>query len=213
MRRTLTATLAAAILAATFFFGGATSALAHGHTNVGDYELVIGFRNEPAYVGEPNGLDLRVTNTKTGEPVTGLEETLKATLVFGGSSRELAIEPRWGQEGAYTAQVIPTETGDYTWKIVGDIEGTPVDVEMSAGPETFSSIESKSAVAFPAAEPTAAELQAQVAAAQRQAQTALTIGIVGVALGLVGAALGFLGLRGRSQLALVAQAGERSSAR
>lgn len=49
---------------------------AHGVTQVGDYELVIGFHNEPAYQGEPNGLDLFVTNTTTNERVNGLEETL-----------------------------------------------------------------------------------------------------------------------------------------
>ena len=46
-----------------------TTVFAHGRTQVGDYELVIGFRNEPAYQGEPNGLDLSVTNTATNEPV------------------------------------------------------------------------------------------------------------------------------------------------
>ena len=32
----------------------ASIASAHGHTEVGDYTLVIGFHNEPAYQGEPS---------------------------------------------------------------------------------------------------------------------------------------------------------------
>lgn len=38
----------------------ASTALAHGHVEAGDYEIEIGFLNEPAYQGEPNGLDLKV---------------------------------------------------------------------------------------------------------------------------------------------------------
>jgi hypothetical protein len=166
------------------------SVLAHGHTDVGDYELVIGFHNEPAYQGEPNGLDLFVTNMKTKEPVNGLENTLKVEIIYGASKQELKMETQWGQDGAYTAYVLPTQTGDYTWHIWGDIEGTPVDVSMTSSPDTFSSIEPKSAVAFPAPEPTPNELR-------NQAQLALTIGIVGAVLGAIGIILGYLAMRAR----------------
>jgi hypothetical protein len=163
---------------------------AHGHTEVGDYELVIGFHNEPAYQGEPNGLDLFVTNIKTEEPVNGLEETLHVEIIYGASKQELTMEAQWGQDGAYTAYVLPTEAGDYTWHIWGDIDGTPVDVSMTSSPDTFSSVEPKSAVAFPAAEPT-------LTALRDQAQLALTIGIVGAILGVIGIIMGFLGMRAR----------------
>ncbi len=167
------------------------SVSAHGVTQVGDYELAIGFHNEPAYQSEPNGLDLFVTNMTTSEPVNGLEETLQVEIIYGASKKELDLEPQFGQDGAYTAQVIPTEEGDYTWHIWGDIEGTPVDVSMTSSPDTFGSVEPKSENAFPAAEPTLSELRAQ-------AQRALTIGIVGAMLGAIGIAIGFLGLRRRS---------------
>ena len=68
----------ALLLAALLIPFTASVASAHGHTTVGDYELVIGFHNEPAYQGEPNGLDLFVTNTKTKENINGLADTLKA---------------------------------------------------------------------------------------------------------------------------------------
>src|SRR5688500_6072888 len=171
MKRSISITLTLAAIALFALFAPARPALAHGHITVGDYELVIGFRNEPAYQGEPNGLDLSVTNTKTGAKVNGLEETLKAAISFGGSTKELEIEAQWGQEGAYTAAVLPTREGDYTWRIFGTIEGTPVDVSMTSGPDTFGSVEPKAVVAFPSAEPTAAELGAQLAAAEQQART------------------------------------------
>jgi hypothetical protein len=167
------------------------TAAAHGVTTVGDYELVIGFHNEPAYQGEPNGLDLFVTNMTTNEPVNGLEETLRVEIIYGASKKELTMETQFGQEGAYTAHVLPTEAGDYTWHIWGDIEGTPVDVSMTSSPDTFSSVQPKSDTAFPAAEPTLSELQ-------QQSQMALTIGIIGAVLGLIGIVAGFLGMRRRS---------------
>jgi hypothetical protein len=191
--------LAVALLTAALLIPFTLStALAHGHTTVGDYELVIGFHNEPAYQGEPNGLDLFVTNTKTNERVNDLADTLKVEIIFGSSKKELKVEPQWGQDGAYTAYVQPTVAGDYTWHIWGDIKGTPVDVSMTSSPETFSSIEAKSVVAFPAPEATPAELQAQAAAAQQAAQMALIVGIVGAVLGIVGIVVGVMGLRARS---------------
>ncbi|HEU5014388.1 MAG TPA: hypothetical protein VFT66_17830 [Roseiflexaceae bacterium] len=175
--------------------------MAHGHTEAGDYEIVIGFHNEPAYQGEPNGLDLFVTNKKTGEKVNGLEDTLKAEISFGGSKKELKLRAQWGEDGAYTADVLPTEAGDYTWHIWGDINGAPVDVSMTSSPTTFGSVEAKNTVAFPASEATPAELQAQTSAAQHAAQTALLVGIVGIIFGVIGTIVGILGLRSRTKAA------------
>ena len=181
------------VLSALFSTGG--TALAHGRTEVGDYELVIGFSNEPAYQGEPNGLDLFVTNTKTKEKVAGLEKTLKAEIIFGASKKELELRPQFGTVGDYTTDIIPAAAGDYTWHIFGTIEETPVDVSMTSGPDKFGAVEPKSSVAFPAAEPTSAELKADAAAAAQTAQTALMVGGLGVLLGLVGTIIGLMGMR------------------
>jgi hypothetical protein len=173
----------------------AARTFAHGQTEVGDYELVIGFHNEPAYQGEPNGLDLFVTNTTTGELVNGLEESLNVEIIYGSSTRELEMRAQFGQEGAYTADVLPTEAGDYTWHIWGDIEGTPVDVSMTSSPDTFGAVEPKSDVSFPNPEPASADMMAQADAAAQSAQTALIVAIAGVILGLVGVVVGFMGFR------------------
>ena len=186
-------------------------ASAHGRTTVGDYELVIGFHNEPAYQGEPNGLDLFVTNTKTQEKVNDLADTLKAEIIFGDTKKELTIEAQWGQDGAYTAHVLPTEAGDYTWHIWGEIEGTPVDVSMTSGPETFSAVEPKSAVAFPAAEATPAELRAEAAAAAQTARIALIVGGGGTLLGLAGTVAGLMGLRARRRPSIPAGEPQRAA--
>jgi hypothetical protein len=195
MKRTSVSVCVALLAATALLLVAGGSALAHGQTQVADYELEIGFHNEPAYQGEPNGLDLFVTNTKTGEKVNGLEETLQAEIIYGSSKKEVTLEPQDELDGAYTASVLPTATGDYTWHIWGTIEDTPVDVSMTSSPDTFGSVEPKSALAFPAAEPSAAELQAQATAAAQTARMALVAGLVGVVLGAGGLIVGFLGLR------------------
>jgi hypothetical protein len=195
VKRTWVSICAAVLAATALLWVAGGSALAHGQTEVGDYELEIGFHNEPAYQGEPNGLDLFVTNTKTGEKVNGLEDTLQAEIIFGSSKKEVTIEPQDELDGAYTASVIPTATGDYTWHIWGTIEDTPVDVSMTSSPDTFGSVEPKSELAFPAAEPSTVELQAQAAAAAQTARMALIAGLVGVVVGVGGLIVGFLGLR------------------
>lgn len=197
MNRSLRLLAPALLLVALLLPFTASVASAHGHIEVGDYELVIGFHNEPAYQGEPNGLDLFVTNKKTGEKVNDLADTLKAEIIFGSSKKQFTLEPQWEEDGAYTAYVLPTEMGDYTWHIFGDIKGTPIDVSMTSGPDTFGAVEAKSAIAFPAAEATPAELRAQAAAAARTAQIALLVGGGGALLGVAGLVVGFMGLRAR----------------
>jgi hypothetical protein len=123
-------------------------AAAHEHRHVGEYELVVGFRSEPAYVGLLNGLDLQV-HDHDGEPVEGLADALNVTILYGDQSQELTLRAVWGRPGVYTADVIPTETGTYSFHITGMIEGEAVDETFTGGPETFSEVQPISALEFP----------------------------------------------------------------
>lgn len=191
--RRIVAGIAAAGVSLLFALNGI--ALAHAPVEAGDYTLVIGFHNEPVLQGEPNSLDLFVTNTKTGKKINGLEKTLKAEIIFGSHTKEVELEPREDEEGAYGAAILPTKAGDYTWHIFGDINGTPVDVKMTSSPTTFESVTPKSDISFPDDEPATTDVQAASAAAAQSAQTAMIVGIVGAVLGLVGTILGFMGWR------------------
>jgi hypothetical protein len=170
-------------------------ALAHGKSTVGDYELTIGFHNEPVIQGEKNSLDLFVVNTKTNEKINGLDQTLHAEIIFGTHKKELPLYPQEDQDGAYAADVIPTRVGDYTWHIWGDIKGTPADVSMTGSPTTFGTVDPKSGISFPDVEPSTAALADQARAAGQSAQTALIVGIAGVVLGLAGIAMRVMGLQ------------------
>ena len=185
----------ACLIVFILLLGPSISALAHGTTQVGDYELEIGFLNEPVYQDVPNGLDLIVTNTKTNEAVNGLENSLQVEIIHGASKKTLKLAPQDGVDGAYTADVIPTETGDYTWHVFGKIGDTPVDVSMTSAPDTFSPVEPKSGASFPGTQPSTAELSSQTAAATNTAQTALILSGIGAVLGLAGLVVGFMALQ------------------
>jgi hypothetical protein len=86
---------------------------------------------------------------EAGEPVVGLDQTLKAEVIFGDQKMELTLEPRWQTPGAYDAYFFPTAAGDYTFHIFGEIEGTAVDESFTSSPEGFSSVEAREELEFP----------------------------------------------------------------
>lgn len=149
-----------ALIAALLPFGAA----AHERREVGDgqYQMVVGFLDEPAFAGLKNGLDLRVTNltavaTPEGEaaegaaggPVEGLAGTLQAEVIRGDQTMALPITPRFGEPGAYRSVFFPMEEGDYTFHIFGEIEGVAIDETFDSGPETFGPVEAVDPLQFP----------------------------------------------------------------
>lgn len=69
-------------------------ALAHESVTVGDYEIEIGWVDEPAIVGQQNAIAINVSNTSSGEPQPVEDvSSLTVTVSYGGQSKELTLEP------------------------------------------------------------------------------------------------------------------------
>ena len=170
-------------------FAGTLSA--HEHRHVGDYNFVVGFTNEPAIVEQPNGLELRITtgHGDNPEPVEGLANTLNAEIIIGDQRLPLEIRPQYNVPGAYTADVIPTEHGTYSFRIYGTIDGTQIDETFTGGPDTFSEVAGRNAMTFPNQVDTVGSVQETANDASDTAGTAMMLGIAGIAFGLLGAAL------------------------
>jgi hypothetical protein len=144
-----------------FFAGGliglaafAAAAAAHEHRTVaGRYEAVVGFLKEPAFSGEMNGLDLRVT--ENGAPVEGLEATLRAEVALpdGSQAMPLKLRTRYKQPGQYAAYFLPARPGPYVFRIQGEIKGAALDETFESGPGRFADVEDAGALAFPRAVP------------------------------------------------------------
>jgi hypothetical protein len=139
-------------------------ASAHTHIHVGDFELSIGWANEPTYVGVPNGVEITVSD-HDGQPVTDLGAGDITVIVSTAdqSTEALPLEPAFvvdvfGTPGQYVADLLPTVPGDYTFKFAGSLREETVDVTVTSGEDTFSPVQSSTDVEFPVKVPTLAEV-------------------------------------------------------
>lgn len=178
------------VVSSLAIFGG--TAAAHERRSVGPYQLVVGWLNEPAYVGLVNSLDLRVSDTRVtpARAVEGLEKTLTVDVQTGGlAPLPLALTARFGTPGAYNGYAMPTATGTYIFHIKGKVESLDVDEKFESGPGRFGDIEPTTALQYPTKVPAAdevgtrlADLQSGVDQTRLLSAAAVIIGIV--ALGL-----------------------------
>jgi hypothetical protein len=170
-------------------------AYAHERRDVGKYQFVVGFLNEPAFQDEPNGIDLAVTDRDTQQPVEGVDKTLKAAIAFGGGQpRELRLRARFGMPGKYAADLIPTRSGTYVFIFTGEINGQTINERFESGPGRFNDVEAATALHFPVAELTAAEMGSRLEAARQAAAEARTFGMIGTGVGALGLLAGLGGL-------------------
>lgn len=197
MYRALSAASTIVIVVASMLLYSGT-AYAHERRMVGPYQFVVGWLNEPAYLGQLNSLDLRITDTRQNPaaPVTGLEKTLTADLAAGGlAPYTLTVSARFGTAGAYNGWVMPTVKGTYIFHIKGKIDTQDVDEKFTSGPNTFGDIEDTAALQYPVKVPVADDLGKKLDATQSGVDQTRIIAILGLVFGVL--ALGGATLFGR----------------
>lgn len=177
------------VVLAALALAGLTPGVASAHERraVGDYTFVVGFLKEPAFEGEPNGIDLRVS--RGDQAIEGLEQTLKAEVIVGGQSMPVPLRPRFRQPGAYDGDFVPTRAGSYTFRFTGTVDGQAVDERFESGPGRFNDVQALTPLQFPDKVPTTAELMRAVQAADSRATTATTLAVAGLIIGALGVAL------------------------
>ncbi len=202
-------------------------AFAHESRQVGDYDLLVGWMEEPAYEGMRNGVDFRVTRASdhnghghndNGDDagVEGLEDSLEVEITHepSGTSEVFSLRAVWGQPGHYTADVLPTRSGAYEFRFfgtVGDVELDETFVSESLG-GGFDDIVSSADIHFPERQPEIRELEEVARSALSSSQAAEasageasdriaganTIAIVALVLAIVSAiGTAFFGFRKR----------------
>ena len=128
----------------------------------GQYEIVIGFVNEPVFAGDKSGLEFWVTEVEAatpaaveeaeGAPVEGLAETVQAEVIYGDQTMALPLTAMWDEPGGYYSVFYPTSSeGDYTFRIFGAIGDAEIDETFTSGPETFGPVEDPEPLRFPPA--------------------------------------------------------------
>lgn len=182
---------------------------AHEHREVAGHEIVVGWRDEPAFAGFKNGVSFRVT--EGGKGIEGLE--MKVEVIFGdrdGEEKSAALElsPAFRDPGHYTTSIIPTRSGEYTFHIIGQLGNEVFDQFFTSGEETFDNIGDPAEVQFPAKDPSAGELAAlskrlstrvdnagsEVEEATDQASLAQSLSYAGIGAGVVALILAALSL-------------------
>lgn len=184
MRRILNAAAAVAVVVASFMTFASTAA-AHERRTVGPYQLVVGWLNEPAYVGLMNSLDLRVTDSLS-KPVEGLEKTLTVDVQTGGlKPMPLTVTARFGQAGAYNGYAMPTTTGTYIFHITGKIGSMNIDEKFESGPGRFGDVEPTTALQYPTKVPGPSEVGDRLAAIQSDVGQIRILAALAIALGVI----------------------------
>jgi hypothetical protein len=68
---------------------------------------------------------------------------------FGGKTKTLALRAVWNDPGHYTADLIPTQPGDYSFTLTGTIDDVEVNETFSAADGEFSSVNPIADIQFP----------------------------------------------------------------
>jgi len=211
------------LCACLIVLASAPSAWAHEHRvitiNGQQVELIVGWVDEPPYAGEVNAVDfwahyINATCPQGTEsttcPVYGLDQSLQVQVTTGQQSTTLTFSPNLSDDippqfyGEYTANLMPTAAGDYSFRIFGNVNGTMVNETFTCGPTTFECVDPATEIQFPTqiasgsdlqtalsnAQSQVANMQTEITNMQSQVQSAYLIGGVGVVAGIIGVAVG-----------------------
>jgi hypothetical protein len=109
-----------------------------------DFLIVIGSLNEPIFVDDKSGVDLRVlradpsnpmnSSAAGASPMEGLEQTIQVEIAAGNKTKVLQLEPAFGEPGAYEAAFYPTVPTTFTYRLFGAINNTPVNLSFACTP-------------------------------------------------------------------------------
>jgi len=187
--------------------GGAAPALAHEQRASSGFDLVVGWGEEPAYTGVMNSVEVTVSETGAGPPVTDLGDALQVEVSKGSDTITLPLEvaapEASGPTGTYRAGLTPTRPGTYTFRLTGSIRGQDVAESFTSSASTFDDVEDF-ALQFPARDPSTGQLATRIdrevprlndriqalEAGLRRARTIAVVGAVAGVVGLVTAAGG-----------------------
>lgn len=93
---------------------------------VGDrFDVTVQYMQEPAILGDTNGVRLQIT--EGGEGVSGATSDLTVQVEFMEAVRVLNMYEDSTQPGVYTGVFIPMQEGDYSFVVQGTIDGVEVN--------------------------------------------------------------------------------------
>lgn len=151
---------------------------AHERKIVGQYQLVIGWGDEPAFSGMKNAVEIDLAD-RTGKPVTDLGGgSLSVEVIYGDQRLTLPLRPVREPQGKFRAWLVPTRAGTYTFHISGTVKGEALDVSSTCSDTTFACVTDVAELQFPAKDPSAGQLADRMSRGlPRAEQAASTAGV------------------------------------
>ena len=172
----------ALLLVAAGFLSNNQTALAHTSINVGDYTLEVGWLEEPAVVGQRNGIIIAASSTASPDSPVDVSG-LRVAVSYGGETKDLMLQPvSEGSVNEYVAPILPTVEGLYTVQLRGRLGNTEIDEDVQ--PEEVGAADS---LAFPSTE--------GAGPAARSPALGTIVGAAGLGVGLLALLLSILALR------------------
>ncbi|HTP02596.1 MAG TPA: hypothetical protein VMJ64_14570 [Anaerolineales bacterium] len=172
----------ASLIAAAGLFLTFRPALAHTTVHVGDYDVEVGWVDEPPVVGQRNDIVVNVSNTKSADSEVDVSK-LTVDVTYGGQTKTLTLQPLSEDSmNQYIAPILPMVAGQYTVQLRGQLDTT--DISQDIQPEE---VVTSDTLAFPAATPAAQQSDSLGWSAW--------LSIISLVFALAALALGFLALR------------------
>lgn len=203
-----------AIFFAMLFLMITTSpAFAHKTITLEQYEIEVGWRDEPPLAGQQNAVFIAVSKDDGNGVKSGTINAFKdleAEVKSGSVTKQLDILSDV-KAGNYYAKIIPTKTGSLTIILKGTLQGIPVNEEV-----TIEDVESIDLLAFPpsgassgqdtvaiknslsALQRDMADIKSKIGNVQPSSDIGLSraydFGIFGIAIGAAGVALAVISM-------------------
>jgi hypothetical protein len=80
-------------------------------------------------VGQLNGIELTITRVSDDQPISNANAQLDVSIKKGTPTKSLNLQPS-EESGVYTADVIPTQTGQYAIVLRGTIVGQAINSQI-----------------------------------------------------------------------------------
>jgi hypothetical protein len=117
----------AAVLAVIFSYQIAS---AHTTIHVGNYDVEIGWVDEPPIVGQRNAIVVNVSNTTNANSVVDISK-LTVDVNYGGQTKTLTLQPlSEDTTNHYIGPILPLVAGQYTVQLRGQLDSTNISSDV-----------------------------------------------------------------------------------
>jgi hypothetical protein len=105
-------------------------AAAHTTIHVGNYDVEIGWVDEPPIIGQRNAIVVNVSNTTAADSAVDISK-LTVNVNYGGETKTLTLQPlSEDTTNQYIGPILPLVAGQYTVQLRGQLDSTDISTDV-----------------------------------------------------------------------------------